>query len=167
MSMHQVPSQSRCEAIRCSSAAITRRYWARFGTSIFPIVSAAMHVRELARHRRHVVGLRRDRGVLRVGQRFRELFVTPVQVADHRVDPDDRLAFEREDGAEHPVRGRVLRPHVHREALAARVLEFDLAGADCAGHPSTSPVASVSRDDPEQRRGVIGKEDMEYRRRTT
>ena len=41
MSMHHVPSQSRCEAIRCNSAVMTRRYCARFGTSILPISSAA------------------------------------------------------------------------------------------------------------------------------
>ena len=34
MSMHHVPSQRQWEAIRWSSAASTRRYCARFGTSI-------------------------------------------------------------------------------------------------------------------------------------
>ena len=42
MSMHQVPSQRQCEAMRCSSVTITRRYCARFGTSILPIFSAAI-----------------------------------------------------------------------------------------------------------------------------
>ena len=83
------------------------------------------HVRELARHRRDVVGLRRDRRVLRVGQRLGQLLVAAVQVADHRVHADDRLALEREDRAEHTVGRRVLRPHVHREALAAGVVELD------------------------------------------
>ena len=46
-----------------------------------------------------------------------------VQVADHRVDADDRLAFERENRAEHAVRRRVLRPHVHGQPLAAGVVE--------------------------------------------
>ena len=34
-------SQRQCEATRWSSAAMTRRYCARFGTSILPIISAA------------------------------------------------------------------------------------------------------------------------------
>ena len=38
---------------------------------------------------------------------------------------DDRLAFEREDRAEHAVGRGVLRPHVHREPLAAGVVELD------------------------------------------
>ena len=41
MSMHQVPSQRQWEATRWSSATSTRRYWARFGTSIWPSCSAA------------------------------------------------------------------------------------------------------------------------------
>ncbi len=41
MSMHHVPSQRQCEAMRCSSATITRRYCARFGTSILPTFSTA------------------------------------------------------------------------------------------------------------------------------
>ena len=86
------------------------------------------HVGELARHRRDVVGLRRDRRVLRVGQRLGQLLVAAVQIADHRVDADDRFALEREDGAEHAVGRRVLRPHVHRQALAAGVVELDACG---------------------------------------
>ena len=85
-------------------------------------------VGELARHRRHVVCFRRDRRVLRVGQRFGQLLVAAVQVADHRVDADDGLAFERKDRAEHPVGRRVLRPHVHGEPLATGVVEFDARG---------------------------------------
>ncbi len=41
MSMHHVPSQRQCDAIRCSSAAITRRYCARRGTSNFATFSTA------------------------------------------------------------------------------------------------------------------------------
>ena len=41
------------------------------------------------------------------------------------VDRDDGLALERENGAEHAVRGRVLRPHVHHEALVTPVPELD------------------------------------------
>ena len=48
-----------------------------------------------------------------------------VQVADDRVDADDRLALERQDRAEHAVGRRVLRPHVHRQPLAAGVVELD------------------------------------------
>jgi len=39
MSRHHVPSQRQCEAMRWSSATITRRYWARRGTSTFAIFS--------------------------------------------------------------------------------------------------------------------------------
>ena len=42
MSMHHVPSQRQCDAIRCSSATSTRRYCARLGTSNLPIFSAAI-----------------------------------------------------------------------------------------------------------------------------
>ena len=38
---------------------------------------------------------------------------------------DHRLALEGEDGAEDAVGGRVLRPHVHREALVAPVPHLD------------------------------------------
>ena len=83
------------------------------------------HVGQLARHGGHVVGLGRDRGVLRVGERLAELLVTAVEIADHRVHPHHRLALEGEDRAEDAVGGRVLRPHVHREALAAPVAQLD------------------------------------------
>ena len=42
MSMHHVPSQRQCDAIRCNSFTSTRRYWARLGTSNWPIRSAAI-----------------------------------------------------------------------------------------------------------------------------
>jgi hypothetical protein len=45
--------------------------------------------------------------------------VAAVQISDHRIDTDDRLALERENRSEHTVGRRVLRPHVHRQALAA------------------------------------------------
>ena len=104
-------------------------------------------VRELARHGRDIVGLRGDRRVLCVGQRLGQLLVAAVQVADHRIDANDRFAFERENGAEHAVRRRVLRPHVHGEPLAARVVELD-AGRRGHGHRST-PAARVIGDDPD------------------
>jgi hypothetical protein len=85
------------------------------------------HVGELAGHRGNVVGLRRDRGVLRVGERLRQLLVAAVEVADDRIDADDLLAFEREDGAKHAVGGGVLRPHVHGEPFAAGVIHLDPA----------------------------------------
>jgi hypothetical protein len=92
------------------------------------------HVRELAGHRRHVVGLRGDGRVLRVGQRLGQLFMTAVQVADDRVHGDDRFALERQDGAEDAVRRWMLRPHVDHEALAAGVVEFDLGRGLGQGH---------------------------------
>src|SRR5262249_19513921 len=48
-----------------------------------------------------------------------------MQIADDRIDADHRLALERENRAEHAVSGRMLRPHVHREALAASVSDFE------------------------------------------
>ena len=45
---------------------------------------------------------------------------------------DDRLALEREDRAEHAVGRRVLRPHVHGEALAAGVVELDARAGDAS-----------------------------------
>ena len=122
--MHQVPSHRQWEAMRCSSA-----------TRHAQVLRALRHldladplgrhdVGQLARHRRDVVGLRRDRRVLHVGQRLGQLLVAAVQVADHRVDADDRFAFERQHRPEHAMRGRVLRAHVHGQPLAARVVEF-------------------------------------------
>src|SRR5499427_9612286 len=83
------------------------------------------HVGELARHGGHVVGLRRDGRVLRVGERLSELLVAAVEVTNHRVHCDHRLPFQGEDGAEHPVRRRVLRPHVHGEALSPAVAHLE------------------------------------------
>src|SRR4029077_12891770 len=79
------------------------------------------HVRQLARHGRDVVGLGRDRRVLRVRERLGELLVAAVQVADDGIHRDHRLALEGEDGAEDPVGRRVLRPHVHGDALGTAV----------------------------------------------
>ena len=45
--------------------------------------------------------------------------MTAVLVSDHGVDADHRLAFERQNRSKHSVRRRVLRPHVHRQPLAA------------------------------------------------
>ncbi len=83
------------------------------------------HVAELGGHRRDVVRLRGDGRVLDVGQRLPELLVAAVEVADHRVDGDDRLPLEGEDHPEDAVSGRVLRPHVHHEALVAPVAVLD------------------------------------------
>src|SRR5262249_54789645 len=70
-------------------------------------------------------GLGCDGRILRVGQSLAELLVTAMEVADHGVDADHGLAGERQDRAEHTVGGRMLRPHVHREALAASVSQLD------------------------------------------
>src|SRR5262249_22441217 len=63
--------------------------------------------------------------VLRVGQGLAELLVTAVEVADDGVHTHHRFTLERQDGAEDAVGGRMLRPHVHGEALAARVPHLD------------------------------------------
>src|SRR6185436_8262205 len=60
-----------------------------------PDVFSGADVGELARHRGDVVGLRGDRRVLHVGERLGQLLVAAVQVADDRVDADDRLPFQR------------------------------------------------------------------------
>src|SRR6059036_1340769 len=82
-------------------------------------------VRELRGHRGDVVGLRCDGRILDVGERLTELLVAPVEVADHRVHADNRLALEREDHAKDAVGRRVLRPHVHHEALVTPVAQLD------------------------------------------
>jgi hypothetical protein len=41
-----------------------------------------------------------------------------MEISDHGIDADDGLALEREDRSEYTVGRRVLRPHVHRQALA-------------------------------------------------
>src|SRR3989454_106291 len=82
-------------------------------------------VRELRGHCGDVVGLRCDGRILDVGERLAELLVAPVEVADHRVHADDRLTLEREDHAKDAVGRRVLRPHVHHEALVTPVAQLD------------------------------------------
>jgi hypothetical protein len=57
--------------------------------------------------------------------------VTSVKVTDDGIDADDRLAFQRENRAKHTMGRRVLRPHVHRQALAASVVELD--ACECRG----------------------------------
>src|SRR5438309_1890047 len=60
-------------------------------------------VRELRGHGRDVVRLRRDRRVLDVREGLAKLLVAAVEIADHRVDGDDRLALEGEDHPEDAV----------------------------------------------------------------
>jgi hypothetical protein len=117
------PQQMRGDALefRADDAQVLRA----FRNFDFPDLFRRQHVGELARHRGHVVGFRRDARVLCVGQRLRQFFVAAVQVADHRVNGDDRLPFERHDGAEHAVGRRMLRPHVHGQALGARPVHFN------------------------------------------
>src|SRR5262249_14217218 len=66
-----------------------------------------------------------DRRVLDVGEVLGEFLVTAVEIADHGVDADDGLALEDQDRAEDTVRRRMLRPHVHHEALVTAVADFD------------------------------------------
>src|SRR5262249_59618857 len=61
------------------------------------------------------------------------LLVAAVAVADHGVDADDGFALERENHAEHAMGRRVLRPHVHHEALVAPVPDLDDLLRPCLG----------------------------------
>src|SRR4029453_8909644 len=57
--------------------------------------------------------------------RLAELLVAAMEIADHGIHGDDRLSLEGEDHPKDAVGRRVLRPHVHHEALVAAVTELD------------------------------------------
>src|SRR2546422_3874962 len=96
------------------------------------------HIRELRGHGCDIIGLRRDRRVLDVREGLAELLVAAMEVADHRVHADDRLPLERENHPEDAVGRRVLRPHVHHEALVTAVADLDDLFRLRFGHPLTS-----------------------------
>ncbi len=50
-----------------------------------------------------------------------------MQITDHRLQADDRLAIQGQGGAEHAMRGRVLRSHVDHDAVGAHAI-FALHG---------------------------------------
>ena len=62
--------------------------------------------------RRHVVHAVHVGIELRVGAVLGDLLHAAVQVADDALGPQDLLAVQLEDDAQHPVRGGVLRAHV-------------------------------------------------------
>ena len=81
----------------------------------------AQAVRGLVEDRRQVVRPGAERDALRPGAELHVLLDAGVQVADHRPQLDDGLAFQGQDQPEHAVRGGVLRPHVDDQALLARL----------------------------------------------
>ena len=73
------------------------------------------HVGVLVAHHGHVVEPVHVADALVVRLAFRELLGGPVQEADVRIRSLDGLSVHLQDQAQHPVRGRMLRPEVQRE----------------------------------------------------
>ena len=107
-----MPSQTRWEAIRLSSAMITRQYCGAFRGLDPAELLHRQDVAKVVERRRHVVGAVGPRRELRVAVRFAQLLGAAVQVAEDRVAIGDHFAIELEDHPEHAVRAWVLRSHV-------------------------------------------------------
>ena len=69
-------------------------------------------IAEVVGHRANVIQSIGERHVLNVRVALTDFFVIAMQVAHHRFEMADRFTFERDDHAEHTVRGWVLRSHV-------------------------------------------------------
>ena len=80
------------------------------GAGVGPVVRHRVQVIEPVgvRHRAQVAGV------------FRQFFVVAVQVAEHGLEPHDRLAVERDDHPEHAVRGGMVRPHGNLQQVAGQ-----------------------------------------------
>ena len=108
--------------IRLSSRWITRRYWARFGTSQLEqrLDRAAIG------HRVEVVGEvihpLDDGDRLPVALLLGGLLDPGVDVADDRLELANDLAVERHEQAQDAVGRRVMRPEVERQQLVVEVL---------------------------------------------
>ena len=115
-----VPSQTRCEWIRFSSHRQVRIHVAFGGVSRREQLLDREHEDELVVLEREVVD------PLRVGDRLpprlllHVLLEAGVQVADHGLEPDDLLAVQVDDQAQHAVGGRVVGAEVDRLHVAGR-----------------------------------------------
>ena len=103
--------------IRLSSMWMTRRYWARLGTSHLEQRLDRAAVRHRVEEVREVVHPLDDGDGLPVALVLGGLLDAGVDVADDRLEVEDDLALERDEQAQHPVRGGVVRPDVDGEQL--------------------------------------------------
>src|SRR5690606_443690 len=101
----------------------------------------------LVEDRRQVVHPGHERRALGPGAELEVLLDAGVQVADDRPHLGDGLALQLQHQAQHPVGGRVLRPHVDDDGL----LVDRVAPAD-----ALVPVAAGDGEDPTLRGLVAG-----------
>ena len=121
-----VPSQTRCEWMRFSSASAIRAHDRAARHLDAEELLDREDVEELVRVERDVVDARRVRHRLPPRLVLHVLLEAGVEVADDRADARDRLAVEVDDEAEHAVRRGMVRPEVDAED----VLEPVLLGVD-------------------------------------
>ena len=76
-------------------------------------------ITQVVAHRVEVIQPVGEGHVLQEGVALADLVVVAVQVAHHRLQADDRLAIQRQRGAEHTMCGRVLRSHIDHDAVSA------------------------------------------------
>ena len=116
----EVPSQTRCEWIRFSSqqaGAHPRRLRRRLEPEQ---LLDREHEDELVVLEREVVDPLRVRDRLPPRLVLHVLLEARVEVADHGLEPDDVLAVQVDDQAQHAVRRRMVRPEVDRHHVAGR-----------------------------------------------
>ena len=85
---------------------------------------------QLVVERRQVVHAGDVGGPLDVGQLLGGLLHAGVEVADHRLGPQHRLAVELDHEPEHAVGRRVLGAHVDDHGLVVGLLDVDVVGVD-------------------------------------
>ena len=76
----------------------------------------------VVRHRAQVIEPVRIGHRSKVRRVLAEFFVVAVEVAEDRLEFHDPLAVERDDHAEHAVRGRVVRPHRDLEQVTVEFI---------------------------------------------
>ena len=123
-SMACVPSQTKCEEMRCSSTIITRMYCARFGNFEAEQLFDRQAINQVVAKRIQVIHAVGERDGLRIGLVFAGFLDAGVQVAEVRNRFDDGFAVQFQRHAQHAVRGRVLRPHVEDHRFRLRQWPF-------------------------------------------
>jgi len=83
-------------------------------------------VGDVVGHRRQVIQPVRVGNELGVGAILGDLLVAAVQVADLGPHPGNPLAVQFDHQAQHPVRGRVRRPHVQNHPVPGQIPRFRL-----------------------------------------